>query len=234
MAEQIKIVMADDHPIVRQGLKQIIEADPKLVIVAEAGDGETALALVETHLPDVAVLDIDMPKMNGFEVVKELRKRRNNVAVVFLTMHGEEEIFHAALDLDVKGYVVKDSALNEIADGIKAVAAGRAFFSPSLSALLLNRRRRTADFERENHGIEQLTPTERRILKLIADEKTSKQIGEQLYISYRTVEKHRNNISRKFDFMAHSRSSNSPSPTKQNYRILRNLPTNKHEKERTF
>ena len=199
MAQQIKIVMADDHPIVRQGLKQIIEADPKLLIVAEAGDGETALALIETHQPDVAVLDIDMPKMNGFEVVKELRKRRNNVAVVFLTMHGEEEIFHAALDLDVKGYVVKDSALGEIADGIKAVAAGRAFFSPSLSALLLNRRRRTADFERENHGIEQLTPTERRILKLIADEKTSKEIGEQLYISYRTVEKHRSNISRKLD-----------------------------------
>ena len=199
MAQQIKIVMADDHPIVRQGLKQIIEADPKLLIVAEAGDGETALALVEIHQPDVAVLDIDMPKMNGFEVVKELRKRRNNVAVVFLTMHGEEEIFHAALDLDVKGYVVKDSALGEIADGIKAVAAGRAFFSPSLSALLLNRRRRTADFKRENQGIEQLTPTERRILKLIADEKTSKEIGEQLYISHRTVEKHRSNISRKLD-----------------------------------
>ena len=191
--------MADDHPIVRQGLKQIIESDPNLVIVAEAGDGETALALVEVHQPDVLVLDVDMPKMNGFAVVKELRNRKNNVAVVFLTMHGEEEIFHAALDLDVKGYVVKDSALGEIAAGIKAVAAGRAFFSPSLSALLLNRRRRTEDFEQANHGIEQLTPTERRILKLIADEKTSKEIGEQLYISYRTVEKHRSNISRKLD-----------------------------------
>lgn len=199
MAQQIKIVMADDHPIVRQGLKQIIETDPNLVIVAEAGDGETALALVEVHQPDVLVLDVDMPKMNGFAVVKELRNRKNNVAVVFLTMHGEEEIFHAALDLDVRGYVVKDSALNEIADGIKAVAAGRAFFSPSLSALLLNRRRRREDFEQSNHGIEQLTPTERRILKLIADEKTSKEIGEQLYISYRTVEKHRSNISKKLD-----------------------------------
>lgn len=191
--------MADDHPIVRQGLKQIIETDPNLVIVAEAGDGETALALVAVHQPDVLVLDVDMPKMNGFAVVKELRNRKSNVAVVFLTMHGEEEIFHAALDLDVKGYVVKDSALNEIADGIKAVAAGRAFFSPSLSALLLNRRRRTEDFEQANHGIELLTPTERRVLKLIADEKTSKEIGEQLYISYRTVEKHRSNISRKLD-----------------------------------
>ena len=199
MTHQIKIVMADDHPIVRQGLKQIIESDANLLIVAEAGDGETALSLVENYQPDVLVLDIDMPKMSGFEVVKELRKRRNQVAVVFLSMHGEEEIFQAALDLDVKGFVVKDSALGEIADGIKAVAAGRPFFSPSLSALLLNRRRRTAEFERENHGIEQLTPTERRILKLIAEEKTSKEIGEQLYISYRTVEKHRSNISRKLD-----------------------------------
>lgn len=199
MTHRIKIVMADDHPIVRQGLKQIIETDANLSIVAEAGDGETALALVEIHQPDVLVLDIDMPKMSGFEVVKELRKQRNLVPVVFLSMHGEEEIFQAALDLDVKGFVVKDSALNEIADGIKAVASGRAFFSPSLSALLLNRRRRTADFEQANHGIEQLTPTERRILKLIADEKTSKEIGEQLYISYRTVEKHRSNISKKLD-----------------------------------
>lgn len=191
--------MADDHPIVRQGLKQIIEADPKLLIVAEAGDGETALQLIEIHQPDVAVLDIDMPKMNGFAVVKELRSRKINIPVVFLTMHGEEEVFQAALDLDVKGYVVKDSALNEIADGIKAVAAGRPFFSPSLSALLLNRRRRTANFEKENQGIEHLTPTERRILKLIAEEKTSKEIAEQLYVSYRTIEKHRNNISRKLD-----------------------------------
>ena len=199
MAEQIKIVMADDHPIVRQGLKQIIEADPKLLIVAEAGDGETALHLIEIHQPDVAVLDIDMPVMNGFAVVKELRSRKINVPVVFLTLHGEEEIFQAALDLDVKGYVVKDSALDEIADGIKAVAAGRPFFSPSLAALLLNRRRRTADFEKENKGIEHLTPTERRILKLIAEEKTSKEIAEQLYVSYRTIEKHRNNISHKLD-----------------------------------
>lgn len=199
MIDQIKIVLADDHPIVRQGLKQIIETDPNLVIVAEAGDGETALRLIETFKPDVAVLDIDMPKMNGFAVVKELRNRKSAVAVVFLTMHGEEEIFRHALDLDAKGYVVKDSALGEIADGIKAVAAGRAFFSPSLSALLLNRRRRAADFERENHGVEQLTATERRILKLVADEKTSKEIGEQLYISYRTVEKHRHNISRKLN-----------------------------------
>ena len=199
MAEQIKIVLADDHPIVRQGLKQMIETDPNLLIVAEAGDGETALALIEKHQPDVAVLDVDMPKMGGFAVVRELRDRKINVKIVFLTMHGEKEVFQAALDLNVQGYVLKDSAVTDIVASIKSVAENRPFFSSSLSALLLNRRRNFEEFENENHGLNQLTPTERCILKLIADEKTSKEIGEQLYISHRTVEKHRANISRKLD-----------------------------------
>ena len=182
MAEQIKIVLADDHPIVREGLKQIIQTDPNLLIVAEAGDGETAIRLIEEFQPDVAVLDVDMPKMNGFSVVRELRSRKINIPVVFLTMHGEEEVFQAALDLDVQGYVLKDSALTDIAAIIKSVADGRPFFSSSLSGLLLNRSRRIGDFAGENQGLNQLTPTERRVLKLIAEEKTSKQIGEQLYI----------------------------------------------------
>lgn len=199
MAEQIKIVMADDHPIVRQGLKQMIETDSQLRIVAEAGDGESALALIEKHQPDVAVLDVDMPKMDGFAVVRELRNRKIEVAIIFLTMHGEEEVFQAALDLGVKGYVLKDSAVTDIVASIKSVAENRPFFSSSLSALLLNRRRRVEEFATENQGLNQLTPTERRILKLVADEKTSREIGEQLYISHRTVETHRTNISRKLN-----------------------------------
>ena len=199
MAEQIKIVLADDHPIVRQGLKQMIEADPNLLIVAEAGDGSAALELIEKHQPDVAVLDVDMPKMGGFAVVRELHDRKIGVRVVFLTMHSEKEVFQAALDLNVLGYVVKDSAVTDIIAAIKSVAANRPFISSSLSALLLNRRRSSEDFENSNHGLNQLTPTERRILRLIAEEKTSKEIGEQLYISYRTVEKHRHNITRKLD-----------------------------------
>ena len=199
MTQQIRIVMADDHPIVRQGLRQMIEADKDLSIVAEAGDGQAALELIEKHQPDVTVLDIDMPKMDGFAVVRELQKRRINVEIVFLTMHSEEEIFQAAMDLGVKGYVLKDSAVTDIVSSIKSVAAQRPFLSPSLSALLLNRRRRAEEFEREQPGLHLLTPTEKRILKLIAEDKTSKQIGEELYISYRTVETHRANVSRKLD-----------------------------------
>jgi DNA-binding NarL/FixJ family response regulator len=199
MAEKIKIVLADDHPIVRQGLRQMIESDANLLIVAEAGDGETALALIEKHQPDVAVLDVDMPKMGGFALVRELRDRKINVRVVFLTMHGEKEVFQAALDLGVQGYVLKDSATTEIVASIKSVAEDRPFFSSSLSGLLLNRRQNIEDFESENQGLNQLTPTERRILKLVAEEKTSKEIGEQLFTSHRTIEMHRANISRKLN-----------------------------------
>lgn len=199
MTQQISLVMADDHPIVRQGLRQMIETDKNLSIVAEAGDGQTALELIEKHQPDVTVLDIDMPKMDGFAVVRELQKRRINVEIVFLTMHSEEEIFQAAMDLGVKGYVLKDSAVTDIVLSIKSVAAQRPFLSPALSALLLNRRRRAEEFEREQPGLHLLTPTEKRVLKLIAEDKTSKEIGEELFISYRTVETHRANISRKLD-----------------------------------
>ena len=199
METQIKIVMADDHPIVRQGLRLMIETDKNLTIVAEAGDGATALDLIETFKPDVAVLDIDMPEMDGFAVARELQRRKINVEVVFLTMHHEEELFRAAMDLGVRGYVLKDSAISDIITAIKSAAKSRSFLSPALSALLLNRRRRHDELEQGKPGLHLLTPTERRILKLVAEDKTSKKIGEELFISYRTVETHRANISRKLD-----------------------------------
>lgn len=167
------------------------------MIVAEAGDGESAIELIELHRPDVAVLDIDMPGTDGFEVVRELNRRKAEVRSIFLTMHGEAAIFQAAMDLGVQGYVLKDSAINEIVTGIKSVADGRPFLSPALSALLLDRRRRAEALENERPGLTLLSPTEIKILKLIAADMTSKAIGEQLFISHRTVESHRSNICRK-------------------------------------
>lgn len=199
MAEQIKIVLADDHPVVRQGLKQIIENDSRLKIVAQTGDGETALQFIEKLQPDVAVLDIDMPKMDGFAVVREMRGRKIEIPVIFLTMHDEEEIFQAALDLDISGYVLKDSAENDIVESIKSVARNRPFFSNSMSALLLKRRQRNDEFEKDYKGLSHLTPTEKRILKLIADNKTSREIADLFNISHRTVETHRTNISKKLN-----------------------------------
>ena len=199
MKTEIRIVMADDHPIVRQGLKQIIEADGVIIIVAEAGDGEAALKLIEKHQPDVAVLDIDMPRMDGFAVVRAIKEKGFEVEIVFLTMHDEEEIFQEAMDLHVRGYVLKDSAITDIVTSIKSVADGRPFLSPSLSALLLKHRARFDELDKKQPGLQTLSPTERRILKLIAEDKTSREIGEELFISHRTVETHRTNMSRKLD-----------------------------------
>jgi DNA-binding NarL/FixJ family response regulator len=199
MNNEIHIVMADDHPIVRQGLRQTIEADAALKIVAEAGDGKTALAQIVQHRPVVAVLDIDMPEQDGFSVARAVRQQKLGVEIVFLTIHREEELFQAALDLGAKGYVLKDSAVTDIVAAIKAVAAGQPYISPQLSAYLLKRRQSVAALNARKPGLEDLTPTERRILKLIAEDKTSKEIAGELFISHRTVETHRTNISRKLE-----------------------------------
>lgn len=199
MNDQIKIVIADDHPIVRQGLRQMIEADRDLEVVGEAGDGEAALQLIEALRPQVVVLDIDMPRVGGFDVVRELRRKRIEVKIIFLTMHSEEEVFRTAMDMGVSGYVLKDSATTDIVAGIKSIASGKPFISPALSELLLNRGRRAEKLRRENPALDSLTPTERRILKLIAEDKTSKEIGTELFISHRTVHAHRANISTKLN-----------------------------------
>jgi DNA-binding NarL/FixJ family response regulator len=199
MEDHIKILIADDHPIVRQGLRQMIEADEKFSVVGEAGDGAETLRLIEERRPDVAVIDIDMPELSGFEVVREIRRKNIGVEIIFLTMHSEEEVFQTALDLGVVGYVLKDSATTDIVAGIKSIAAGKPFISPALSALLLNRRRRVEKLKNEKPELDLLTPTERRILKMIAEDKTSKEIGAELFISHRTVHAHRANICRKLD-----------------------------------
>lgn len=197
MSDHIEILIADDHPIVRQGLRQMIDAARDLTVIGEAGDGEAALQLIETLRPQVVVLDIDMPRVGGFDVVRELRRKKTEVQIIFLTMHSEEELFRTAMDLGVNGYVLKDSATTDIVAGIRSIASGKPFISPALSELLLNRRRRAEKLVSEKPELDSLTPTERRILKLIAEDKTSKEIGSELFISHRTVHAHRANISTK-------------------------------------
>jgi DNA-binding NarL/FixJ family response regulator len=194
MTKAIRIVVADDHPIFRQGLRQVINDVPELEIVGEAEDGQAALTLIEATRPDVAVLDVDMPGLDGFAVVQEIARRQLQVAVIFLTMHKNESLFDAALNLGVKGYVLKDSAMADLIQSIKSVVAGQNFISPTLSTFLVNRSRRAATLEEQTPSINDLTPAERRILRLIAQAKTNKQIAAELFISVRTVEHHRSNI----------------------------------------
>ena len=197
MNKEIRILIADDHPIFRRGLRMVIEADPQLSVVAEADDGASALASIEGLRPDVAVLDINMPAPDGLTIARRIREQRLHVAPVFLTMHRDEALFNAALDAGVRGFVVKDGAANEIVGCIKAVAAGQSFFSPALSGHLLARRERADEFARQTPSINDLTAAERRILRLIAEAKSNKEMAEALFISVRTVEHHRSSICQK-------------------------------------
>ena len=195
MADQVRILLADDHPVVRKGLRMAIEEDVGLSIVGEAADGEAALALIVELLPQIAVLDIDMPKLDGFQVAREIAARHLPVATIFLTMHTGEDPFRAAMDLRAKGYILKDSAMLEIVAGIRAVAAGQPYLSSALTARLLQP---PAPAGAPNDVlVSRLTLTERRIVQLIAADKSSKEIGEELSIQYRTIENHRTNICRK-------------------------------------
>ncbi len=201
MKDNIKIVIADDHPLFRRGLRQMIETDLRLKIVGEADDGEIALQRIQETKAEIAILDVAMPNKDGFEVVRALREQQVPVEVIFLTMHKDERFLNAALDLGVKGYVLKDSALLEIADAIRAVSAGHNYISPALSTYLVKRSSSNpfAESSPQQSKFDLLTSTERHVLKLIAAYKTSKEIAAELFISTRTVEHHRANISQKLE-----------------------------------
>src|SRR5262245_22278725 len=194
MEGKIQVLIADDHPIFRKGLRVIIEDDPSLIVVAEAEDGQSALARILESQPHVAVLDINLPPPDGLTIARVIRDKRLPVEVVFLTRHEDEALIYATLDLGVKGLVVKDSAANEITGCVKAVEAGQNFFSHALLDFLLARRRREGRAGNQPSSLEDLTPSERRIMRMIAQLKINKEIAAELSISVRTVEHHRSNI----------------------------------------
>ncbi len=191
MNDKIQIIIADDHPIFRSGLAQLLSLEENIEIVGEAENGAKALAMIRESAPDVAVLDIDMPEKGGFEVAQELVSLKNPTQIIFLTMHKNETLFNAALNLGVNGFVLKDSAMEDILNAVKTVAKGESFFSQPLTKFLLKRSKPDL--------VDSLTPSEKRILLLIGEYKSSREIAEKLFISVRTVERHRENISIKLD-----------------------------------
>jgi DNA-binding NarL/FixJ family response regulator len=190
MASEITALIADDHPVFQRGLREIIETDGGIRVVAAVADGESAITELRRLRPRVAVLDVDMPKRDGLEVVKAIRDENLDCGVVLLTMYKEARFLNAALDAGVRGYVVKDSAVEEITQAIRAAAHGENFVSPTLANFLFTRLQKAS----EKSPLDSLTTSERRVLKLVAESKPSKQIADDLFISVRTVENHRANI----------------------------------------
>lgn len=194
MTNEVKILIADDHPIFRNGLVQLLKSVPNFAVVAEAGDGDTALNCLQQTAFDVAVLDIDMPEKDGLEVARAIAAKGLSVRVIILTMHRNESLFNAALNSGVKGYVLKDSAMADIINAIKTVVRGEEFISSALTSYLFNRSRRAATLDQHQPTLKDLTEAERRVLKLIGQYKTSTEIAGELFISKRTVDRHRENI----------------------------------------
>src|SRR5436189_1267053 len=188
---EVKLLIVDDHPVFRRGLREVIEENPRFRIVGEASDGEAAMQLVLELKPRIAVVDIDMPRLNGLEMVRQLRRMDIPISTLFLTMYKEEDMFNAAMDLGVKAYILKETASDDIISALDRVAQGETFLSPSMSEIERRRAARVQQLLRSRPQIDDLTSAERRILKLIAEDRTSKEIADFLSISIKTVENHR-------------------------------------------
>ena len=197
MTADTTIVLADDHPIFRHGLEELIERAPGLRVVAVADNGRTALELIASHTPDVALLDLDMPELDGFAVARRAGELHLSCHLVILTLHRDALHLDRAIDLGVRGYLVKDGAATEVIDCIRAVAAGGEYVSPALSSHLLRRSRRLVSASQP--GGVTLTPAERRVLALLAELKTTRQIAAELGVSPRTIDNHRAHLCAKLE-----------------------------------
>ncbi len=190
----IRIVIVDDHPLFRQGLRQVVESDARFTLLAEADDGKSAKRLIMEHQPDLVVLDVNLPDMTGLEVAESLRDAGAQARFVVLTMLKDEHAFNKAMNIGIDGYVLKENAGTEIVNCLISVAAGNSYVSPSLTGFLLRRRGRAEALAHHRPGLTDLTTAEKRILKRIAEKKTSREIAAELRVSPRTVETHRTNI----------------------------------------
>lgn len=194
------IVLADDHPIVRQGLKALLEGEAGWHVIGEASDGLSAVDLIEQLQPDVAIIDVMMPDLNGLEVVRRVKRRAPNTLVIVLSMHADEPYVLEALQGGALGYVLKGQSTTSLVEAVHEVLAGHRYLSPPLTERAIDAYlQRALDADRPIDPYDMLTPREREVLHLAAQGRTNAEIGERLAISPRTVETHRANLMRKLD-----------------------------------
>jgi DNA-binding NarL/FixJ family response regulator len=195
--KKIRILLADDHRLVRSGLRLLIEQHSDLQVIGEATDGREAVSIAERMRPDVAVIDISMPRLNGIEVVRQIVSVDHSVATIIVTMHSDDSYILRALQAGAKGYLLKDSADADLISGIRAVAQGKSFFSPAVSKVLLEDYIRNLKHKGTDDSYDLLTPREREILQLIAEGRSNKEVASLLNLSVYTIETHRSNIMKK-------------------------------------
>lgn len=199
MKNRYRIIIAEDHTILREGLRALLASNPNLEIVDEARDGQEAIRAVEKHRPDLMLMDLSMPRMNGLEALAEIKKQHPETKVVVLTVHKTEEYVLAALERGANGYVLKDADHAELRLAIEQVLAGKRYLSPGISQQVIEGYLDGRKQPKVVSAWESLTDREREVLKLIAEGYKNKEIADFLFISLKTVEKHRTNLMNKLD-----------------------------------
>ena len=195
----IRILLADDHTIMRRGLRLLLESQPEFSVVAEAADGREAVQQAEATHPDVAVVDIAMPKLSGIEAAERITAAMPHTAILILSMHSDEGYVLRALKVGARGYLLKDSAEGDLIEAIKAVHQGKTFFSPEISRMLMEDHIRETRIRGAEDGYHLLTSCEREILLLLAERKSDTEIAAGLNLSPHTMETHRRSLSKKLN-----------------------------------
>jgi DNA-binding NarL/FixJ family response regulator len=199
MNTKSKIVLAEDHTILREGLKSLLSSSQDFEVIGEAGDGREAIRCVEKLKPDLILIDLSMPRMNGMEAIREIRRLSKEVKILVLTVHKSEEYILATFKAGADGYVLKDATHEELLMAIKSVLKGKNYISPEISEKVLEGYLEGRKRLKSQTSWESLTSREREILKLIAEGYKNKEIAEELCISVKTVEKHRSNLMEKLN-----------------------------------
>lgn len=195
----IRILLADDHTVMRNGLRLLLERQPNLSVVGEASDGRETVRAAESVSPDVVVMDIAMPNLNGIEAARQITAARPETAIVILSMHSDESYVIRALKAGARAYLLKDSAEGDLIAAIHAISEGKSFFSPAISRILVEDYMRQLEQKHVEDTYELLTAREREILQLLAEGKTNKEVASMLNLSVYTVETHRTHILQKLN-----------------------------------
>jgi NarL family two-component system response regulator LiaR len=198
MTQKIRILIADDHTLLRNGIRALLEDQMDIIVVGEADDGREAVRLVEQLHPNVVLMDISMPLLNGLEATRQIKREHPETNVLVLTMYDHEEYFREVLDAGASGYIIKKAAASELVAAIHAVYNGEAVLSPTITRLLLEDYMRK-EINRSVTEADTLTPREREVLQLIAEGKTSREIADILSLSIKTVQSHRASLMQKLD-----------------------------------